>query len=62
MVTTSEYMRQAAKNYQSVTDDSDMLRMIDEMNKATDRAETAIDNTLAFITESNERIRKMEAM
>ncbi len=61
-VTTSEYMRQAAKNYQSVTDNNEMLRMIDEMNKATDRAETAIDNTLAFIAESNERIKKMEAM
>ena len=55
-------MRQAAKNYQSVTDDNDMLRMIDEMNKATDRAETAIDNTLAFIAESNKRIKKMESM
>lgn len=59
-VTTSEYMRQAAKNYQSVSNDNDMLEMISEMNKATQNAENAIDDALSFIAESNERIKAME--
>ena len=59
-VTTSEYMRQAAKNYQSVSNNNDMLAMIGEMNKATENAENAIDDALSFIAESNKRIKAME--
>ncbi|HIO97750.1 MAG TPA: hypothetical protein EYG71_07475 [Leucothrix sp.] len=59
-ITTSEYMRQAAKNYQSVSNDSDVLEMIGQMNKATQKAENAIDDTLTFVVESNKRIKAME--
>ena len=59
-ITTSEYMRQAAKNYQSVSNDNDMLKMIGEMNKATQKAEGAIDDALSFVAESNKRIKAME--
>ncbi len=59
-ITTSEYMRQAARNYQSVSNDNDMLEMIGEMNKATQKAENAIDDALSFVAESNKRIKAME--
>ncbi len=59
-ITTSEYMRQAARNYQSVSNDNDMLEMIGEMNKATEKAENAIDDALSFVAESNKRIKAME--
>jgi hypothetical protein len=35
--------------------------MIDEMNKATESAEKAIDEALAFVADSNKRIAEMEA-
>ena len=35
--------------------------MIDEMNKATARAERAINDAMAFVEASNRRIQTMEA-
>jgi hypothetical protein len=44
------------------TDDEKMLEaMIVQMNKATENAESVIDNTLLFVAQSNQRIAKMEA-
>jgi virulence-associated protein VagC len=41
-------------------DDDYILEKIGEMNKATQKAENAIDDVLAFVEESNKRIMEME--
>ncbi len=51
-------MRRAADGYHPL-DDSKLEAMIKEMNKATKKAEKAIDTTLAFVAASNKRIAKM---
>lgn len=60
-LTTGEYMRRAAATYRPTDDDATMGVMIDAMNKATDKAEQAIDDALAFVAASNKRIKTMEA-
>ncbi len=60
-LTTGEYMRRAAAGYRPADDDKALEAMIDEMNKATKRAEKAIDQALAFVADSNKRIAEMEA-
>ena len=60
-LTTGEYMRRAAEGYRPAEDDNALEAMIDAMNKATERAENAIDDVLAFVAESNKRIAEMEA-
>ncbi len=57
---TSEFMRRAAEGYQSEDDVSALGAMIEQMNKATENASKSIDDALAFIAKSNNRIRKME--
>ena len=60
-LTTGEYMRRAAEGYRPADDDKALESMINEMNKATRNAETAIDDALAFVAASNKRIAEMEA-
>ncbi len=60
-LTTGEYMRRAAEGYRPAEDDKALKAMIDEMSKATESAEKAIDDALAFVAKSNKRIAKMEA-
>ena len=60
-LTTGEYMRRAAKGYRPADNDKALEAMINEMNKATQSAETAIDDALAFVVASNKRIEEMEA-
>jgi len=60
-LTTGEYMRRAAEGYRPADDDKALEAMINEMNKATERAEKAIDDALAFVEASNRRIAEMEA-
>jgi hypothetical protein len=60
-LTTGEYMRRAAEGYRPSDDDKALEAMINEMNKATQKAETAIDDALAFVAASNKRIEEMEA-
>ena len=60
-LTTGEYMRRAAASYRSPEDDEALEAMIDEMNKATESAEKAIDDALAYVAESNKRIKRLEA-
>ena len=59
-LTTGEYMRRAAEGYRPADDDKALEAMINEMNKATRNAETAIDDALAFVAASNKRIAEME--
>lgn len=59
-ISTSEYMRRAAEWYTPANELSDIETMIDKMNEATQNAEKKIDETLAFIYQSNVRIAEME--
>ena len=60
-ITTSEYMRRAAAGYRPNDDDKALGAMIDEMNRASKRAEMAIDKTLDYLAKSNKRIAGIEA-
>jgi len=60
-LTIGEYMRRAAEKYRPDEDDTALAAMIDEMNKATENAEKAIDDTLAFVAASNQRVATLEA-
>lgn len=56
-----EYLRRAAASYNTSEDEAALEAIIEQMLKATENAETAIDDAIAFIAESNKRIDKMEA-
>lgn len=54
-----EYMRRAADSFRPTEDEHVLEAMIDQMVKATERADHAIDDTLRFVAESNKRIEEM---
>lgn len=56
-----EYLRRAGKSYRPTEDDKALEGMIEQMILATDRADRAIDDALAFVEASNLRIAAMEA-
>ena len=60
-MSTGEYMRRAAESFQPCKDDKMLEAMIDQMLKATVRAEHAIEETLSFVAESNKRIAIIES-
>lgn len=60
-LTTAEFMRRAAAGYSPDADEEALEAMIEEMNKATERAGKAIDEALAFVAASSRRIARMEA-
>ena len=60
-MTTGEYMRRAAEGFRPEADDQALEAMIEQMNQATANAEKAIEDALAFVAASNQRIAKMEA-
>jgi len=60
-LSVGEYMRRAAKSYNASEDEQALSAMINQMVKATDRAEKAIDDTISFVEASNKRIEKMES-
>ncbi len=55
-----EYLRRAAAAYRPGEDEGSLAAMIEQMVLATERAEGAIDDALAFVKASNRRIRRME--
>lgn len=59
-LSVGEYMRRAAQSYSPTEDETALGAMIDEMMKATDRAEKSIDDVLDYVAQSNERIAEME--
>lgn len=59
-LSVGEYMRRAAESYSTREDEQALTAMMDQMLKATDRAESAIDDAVAFIKASNQRIADME--
>jgi hypothetical protein len=60
-VSVGEYLRRAADGYRVEPDEQLLKAMIVQMNQATENAERAIDETLRFVEESNQRIAQMEA-
>ena len=60
-ITTPEYMRRAAEDYQPDNNDRALEAMIDELNRASTSAENAIDEALGFVAESNKRIVRLES-
>ena len=61
-LSTGEYMRRAADSFDPDEQDQLLENLIDQMLKSTDRAEKAIEDTIAFVEASNRRIRAMEEM
>lgn len=59
-LTTGEFMRRAAEGFTPSEDDAALEAMIKQMNKATERAASVIDEVLSFVEASNKRIAKME--
>lgn len=57
----SELMRRGAFAYESSESDAELATMADAAKAAADRAGQAIDDSLSFIEESNQRIASMEA-
>ena len=59
----TEFIRVAAKDYVPAEETEEIMIlnfMIDEMNKATERAEKAIGETIQYVDASNRRISKLE--
>lgn len=55
-----EFFRRAATAFQPAEEEKLLEGMIDQMNKATARASTAIDEALAYVEASNKRIAELE--
>ena len=60
-VSMGEYLRRAAAAYRTTEDDALLEGMVTQMLKTTEQAEQAIDNALAFVEASNQRIAAMES-
>jgi hypothetical protein len=56
----SELMRRGASAYESAEADEELGALADAARAAADRASASIDETLAFIEASNERIAALE--
>lgn len=56
-----EFLRRAAASFTPTEDEMVLEGMIAQMIKTTTRANTAIDEALAFVRASNERIASLEA-
>lgn len=59
-LSVGEYLRRAAASYDSPDDEEALDAMINQMLIATDAAEKAIDDAIAFVEASNQRIEKLE--
>ena len=57
---TGEVLRRAAASFQPTQDDSIFEGMIEQIAKATARANAAIDDALSFVEASNKRIAALE--
>jgi hypothetical protein len=56
-----EFLRRAAAAFQPAQEEEILAGMIDQMAKTTARANAAIDDALAFIEASEQRIAALEA-
>ena len=60
-LTTGEYMRRAAESFRPHEEDEVLEGLLNQMLKATEMAEQAIDDALDYVSASNQRIAAMEA-
>jgi hypothetical protein len=56
-----EFVRQAALEFRPDNEDPVLIGMINQMVKSTERASASIDDMLAFVEASNQRIAALEA-
>ncbi len=56
-----EFLRRAASSFRPNEDEKMLEGMIDQMLKTTARTSSAIDDALAFVEASNQRIAAMES-
>ena len=56
-----EFLRRAAASFRPSEDDKMLEGMIDQMAKTTAQASAAIDDALAYVEASNQRIATIEA-
>lgn len=54
----SELVRRAAQSFQSKEEEHELELFLDRVNASTEEASNALDDALAFVTESNRRIEK----
>ena len=52
----SELIRRAAQGFQPKEDERELELFLDRVNASTEEANKALDDALAFVTESNRRI------
>lgn len=55
-----EYLRRAAASFRPSEDDRMLEGMIDQMNKTSAQANSAIDKALVYVASSNKRIAALE--
>ena len=55
----SELMRQAAQGFTPSDDEQDLLALIERVNASSKEANTALDDALSYIADSNKRIAAM---
>ncbi|NDU88516.1 MAG: hypothetical protein G3I08_01315 [Ferrovum sp.] len=59
-ISMGEFLRRAASSYRPSEENSMLVGLLDQMNKTTARADAAIEDALAFVEASNQRIAAME--
>jgi phosphate uptake regulator len=52
----SELMRQAVQGFTPSDDEQEILALVDRVNVSTKEANSALDDALSFVAESNKRI------
>ena len=52
----SELMRQAVQGFTPSDDEQEILALVDRVNASTKEANSALDDALSFVAESNKRI------
>lgn len=58
-INVSELMRQAAQGFTPAEDEQEILALVERVNRSTQEANAALDDALAFIEASNQRIAAM---
>jgi hypothetical protein len=57
---TSELMRQAAQQFIPAKDKEDIEQLLQQVERSTQEAGQALDQALAFIMQSDQRIKKLQ--
>ena len=55
----SELMRQAAQGFTPSDDEQDLLALIERVNASSKEANTALDDAMSYVADSNKRIAAM---